>query len=437
MTERTKGGRRSITTAQALLDLTERGGRRRKHRYWRDLRGFLAPALTVILAQVALYAFLTTLPGRDDWLNIIVAVAVLAFVPAVAGILLAAFRGNEAPIVSSGVVMLVLYSFAVSMLSAFRVPISYVAIAVCIPVGTVVMAYANIRFQRSMVVRVALAPFSQADDVLRQIGKNIPVLSGPDADLSDIDLLLIDPKAHHTEKWSGMLAQCYLGGVEIMSWTRYIEIWHGRLDVSSFDVSHLAYTYSQFLYAQTKRFLDLAVVVLTLPVSLTLAVFVAGYIWFRDGGPVLFVQLRRGFGGRSFRMYKFRTMYKGTAGGATREGDSRIIPGCDILRKLRLDELPQLYNVLRGEMSLIGPRPEAIDLARNYERDIPKYTARLLVLPGITGWAQVNYGYSGNSEEALSKLSYDLYYIKHLSFDLDALILFKTVATVLLSRGAR
>lgn len=437
MTKRVKGARRSVTTAQALLDLTKKGGRRRNHRYWRDLRGFYAPILTIILAQGALYTFLTTLPGRNDWLNIFVVVVGSAFVPAVAGMLLAAFRGNEAPIVSSGVIMLVLYSFAISMLSAFRVPISYVAIALCIPVGTVVMAYANIRFQRSTVVRVALAPFSHTDGVLRQIGRNIPVLSGPEADLSGIDLLLIDPKAHHTEKWSGMLAQCYLGGVEIMSWTRYIEIWHGRLDVSSFDVSHLAYSYSQFVYAEAKRFLDLAVVVLTLPISFIIIIFVAAFIWSRDGGPILFVQLRRGFGGRSFRMYKFRTMYKGTAGGATAEGDSRIIPGCGILRKLRLDELPQLYNVLKGEMSLIGPRPEAVDLARGYERDIPKYTARLLVLPGITGWAQVNYGYSGNSEEAMSKLSYDLYYIKHLSFDLDALIVFKTIATILLSRGAR
>lgn len=437
MAERAKSDRRSVTTAQALLYVTEQGGRTRKHRYVRDLRSLAPPMVIAIVLQTALYIFLATLPGRNDWHNILLASAVLALVPSTAAVLLAAFRGNGAPIISSTIVVLVLYSFAISVLSTFRVPVSYVAIMMCLPVGTAIMAYANIRLQRSTALHVAIAPFSGVDEVLRQMGKPIPVLSGPDADLSEIDLLLIDPKAHHTEKWSGMLAQCYLGGVEIMPWTRYIEIWHGRLDVSSFDISHLAYSDSQFLYARAKRLIDLALVICTLPIILPLGLLVAFYIFLRDGGPVVFVQPRRGFGGSTFRMYKFRTMYRGSGGGATAKGDSRIIPGCGILRKLRLDELPQFYNILKGEMSLIGPRPEAMDLADIYEREIPKYTSRLLVLPGITGWAQVNSGYTANPEEALKKLSYDLYYIKHLSFDLDAIILFKTAVTVFLSRGAR
>jgi len=118
-------------------------------------------------------------------------------------------------------------------------------------------------------------------------------------------------------------------------------------------------------------------------------------------------------------------------------GDNRIIPGCALLRKLRLDELPQLYNIVIGDMSLIGPRPGAVYISRQMEKIEPKYAFRCLVKPGITGWAQVTSGYAGTVEQEIEKLSYDLYYIKHLSFDLDTLIVFKTIQTVLFRKGAR
>src|SRR5690606_1962763 len=144
-----------------------------------------------------------------------------------------------------------------------------------------------------------------------------------------------------------------------------------------------------------------------------------------------------GYAGKPFRMYKFRTMYKGSSGGATTTGDSRIIRGCGLIRKLRLDETPQLLNVLMGEMSLIGPRLGAIDSARSYETAMPRYLLRLMVLPGLSGWAQVKSGYAGNLTEAREKLSYDLYYIKHMSLDLDLRIAVSTLRTLLLRRGAR
>src|SRR5690606_24639301 len=224
---------------------------------------------------------------------------------------------------------------------------------------------------------------------------------------------------------------------EIMPWTRFIEIRHGRVHVPAFELSDLAYTPSQLLYARAKRLLDVSFVLVTLPLTLPIAAFAASYIWLRDGGSVVFVQHRRGFGGRVFRMYKLRTMFKGTAGGSTIPGDARIIPGCHLLRKLRIDEIPQLYNILIGDMSLIGPRPVAEYVARSTARQEEKYFLRNLVLPGITGWAQVTSGYAATTEEELEKLAFDLYYIKHLSFDLDLQILFKTVKTVLFGTGAR
>src|SRR5690606_33327055 len=110
---------------------------------------------------------------------------------------------------------------------------------------------------------------------------------------------------------------------------------------------------SQLLYSRIKRYLDIAFVLIFLPVLVLISATASAYIYVRDPGPVLFVQIRRGYGNRPFRMYKFRTMYQGTAGGTTVAGDSRIIPGCGILRKLRIDELPQFFNILRGDMSLI------------------------------------------------------------------------------------
>lgn len=421
--------------AEALALVTSRGARTRKHRYLRDLRQFAIPVLASIVFQTAIYILVATRPGRDDWHNIALTVVFLAAAPALGAIVLTAFRLHAAPLISAFVVSATLFSMSVSMLSALRIPLSYLAVLLSVPVAIAIIAYANVRHNRSSRAKVAVVTFDGQGELLRQIKRDIPIITSPDADLSDIDILLVDPQAHHNARWSPLLAQCYLADVEILSWPRYVEIWHGRIDVNSFDIAHIAYSPSQLIYARTKRLLDLGITIASLPLTIPIMALVAAYIFARDPGQVLFVQLRRGFGGRHFRMYKFRTMYKGTGGGATTSGDSRIIPGCGILRKLRLDELPQLYNILIGEMSLIGPRPEALDLAKWYEREIPQYTNRVLVLPGITGWAQVKHGYTSNPKEARDKLSYDLYYIKNLSLDLDLLIVFHTLTTVLLGKG--
>ncbi len=419
-----------------LSYVTAQGGRTRRHKYLRELRSF-AGSVAVTIGLLALtYVAITTRWGRDDWLNILSTIGTLACVPVFSAAILSAFRRHEAPVVAASIVSIGLFSVAVSVLSALRIPVSYLALLWCLPIVLTVMVYANLRFHRQFGARAALAPFDRATDVMSELG-GLPILSGPDADLANNEIVLIDPHEHHSEAWSAFLANCYLGGIEIMPWTRYLEVQRGRLDISSFDITHLNYSPSQLIYARLKRSLDVLAVIITLPLTLPIASFVALFLYFLDGKPVIFVQIRRGFGGRRFRMYKFRTMYKGTSGGATNIGDNRIMPGCRFIRRVRLDELPQLYNILIGDMSLIGPRPEAMDLSREYERVIPKYTHRLLVLPGITGWAQVNSGYTSNPEEALIKLSYDLYYIKHLSFDLDLLVLFKTIRTVLFGSGAR
>ena len=193
-------------------------------------------------------------------------------------------------------------------------------------------------------------------------------------------------------------------------------------------------------YHYLKRLFDLILAALLLAVLWPVFVLIFFIVWMDSGRPAIFRQARVGREGELFTVYKYRTMRAGanndeTADIYTREGDPRITRVGRWLRKLRLDELPQLWNVLRGDMSLIGPRAEWIKCAERYEQKIPFYHFRHLVKPGITGWAQVNYPYGESDEDAIEKLKYDLYYIRHYSLKLDAMIVLKTVHTVLFGKG--
>ena len=201
-------------------------------------------------------------------------------------------------------------------------------------------------------------------------------------------------------------------------------------------------------YQYLKRLFDLIFSTLLLVISAPLFAVIALVIWIQgklessSGGgerPIIFRQERIGRANQPFIAYKFRTMVTSSSEEPgdiyTRKNDPRVTRLGRWLRKLRLDELPQLYNVFRGEMSLIGPRAEWVRCAERYEEAIPFYHFRHLVKPGITGWAQVNYPYGESDEDAIEKLKYDLYYIRNYSLTLDAMIVLKTVHTMLFSKG--
>jgi exopolysaccharide biosynthesis polyprenyl glycosylphosphotransferase len=159
-----------------------------------------------------------------------------------------------------------------------------------------------------------------------------------------------------------------------------------------------------------------------------------------SGFPVFYSQLRLGRGGEIFRIYKFRSMYKNADANesgtrTTLENDPRVTRVGNFLRKSRLDELPQFWNVLRGDMSMVGPRAEVPELVAEYQKQIPFYRARLLVKPGLTGWAQINYGYVASVTETGVKLEYDLYYIKHRTIAMDIQIILRTISTVIRRTG--
>jgi len=189
---------------------------------------------------------------------------------------------------------------------------------------------------------------------------------------------------------------------------------------------------------QLKRVADVLVALPLLLLTLPLIVLAGLLVRLEDHGPVFYIQSRSGLMGRIFRVYKLRTMRVADPhepASWTARGDERITRVGWFLRRCRLDELPQLFNVLRGDMSLIGPRPERPELEHELEESIPHYRKRHWMPPGLSGWAQVCAPYAASVEEAELKLSYDLYYLRHWNMGLDLLILLKTIKTVLKAKG--
>jgi exopolysaccharide biosynthesis polyprenyl glycosylphosphotransferase len=191
------------------------------------------------------------------------------------------------------------------------------------------------------------------------------------------------------------------------------------------------------VYSSIKRVLDFIVACAVFVLLLPLILIVMIAIKLTEGGPVFYTQERVGLHRVPFNLYKFRTMLPGSDRGEsyTREKDERVTRLGSLLRKTRIDELPQLWNVIKGDMSMIGPRAEWSRLVSEYERQIPYYHFRHLVRPGISGWAQVNYPYGASLQDTLEKLSYDLYYIRNFSIRLDAEVLLKTLHVIFFGKG--
>jgi exopolysaccharide biosynthesis polyprenyl glycosylphosphotransferase len=232
-------------------------------------------------------------------------------------------------------------------------------------------------------------------------------------------------------------------GIKIFNYYEFYELLRGQLHLEELDEKKILFdsgfgVYHNQFQRQLKRTLD---IILAVGVAIAVAPFAlmaAIIVRLESPGPILFKQERMGEGNKPFKMIKFRSMKLHDENAHSKyagKSDSRITRFGKIMRKTRIDELPQLWNVIKGEMSFVGPRAEWIKLANDYEKNIEFFPLRHTVKPGLTGWAQVNYPYGASEDDMRKKLMYDLYYVKHQTAGLDLVILIKTASVVFLGKG--
>ena len=253
-------------------------------------------------------------------------------------------------------------------------------------------------------------------------------------------VVVVDLQHRLPGEWVNFLAECQLRGVPVLHAGAVYERLTGRSSVRYLRDAVFDSIQAPRIAAMLKRVGEVAVITALLPLVVPLMATTAIAIRLSSPGPVLFWQERVGLAGRPFRLVKFRSMRLGAEGEGAKFAtaqDSRVTSIGRFLRKFRIDELPQLYNVIRGEMSLIGPRPEQVPFVKHFTGVVPFYAFRHTVRPGLTGWAQVRFGYAGSDAEVLTKLEYDLFYVKNLSIWLDAYIVALTIRTIFTGFGSR
>lgn len=240
------------------------------------------------------------------------------------------------------------------------------------------------------------------------------------------------------------LLQCKVEGVVITDLSTFFERETGQVQLDCLNPSWIVFSdgfdHGSYKYV-VKRIFDVVVSLALLIVTLPIMLFTSMLIYLETGFPILYRQQRVGEFGSTFKILKFRSMRQDAEQSGTpqwaKKNDDRITRIGHVIRKLRIDELPQIFNVLKGDMSFVGPRPERPFFVKNLAKQIPYYVSRHTVKPGITGWAQIRYPYGASVEDAIKKLQYDLYYAKNHSLFLDIIILFQTVQVILFSKGAR
>ncbi len=253
-----------------------------------------------------------------------------------------------------------------------------------------------------------------------------------------VDAIVADLGADLGERRLAALADAAIAGVPVLDRRYIVETLTGRTPLGGLTPNEFGSLLPSRQYLLVRRGLELVLTVAALPILFPVLAAIGLVVRFDSPGPVFFLQTRIGRRGTPFRMVKFRTMRHNAGGPSfTTESDPRITRSGHFLRRTRLDELPQLFNILRGEMSWVGPRPEAASLEKGYVRDIEYFALRSIVRPGITGWAQINQGYAHEHDAMRAKLEYDLYYLKHCSLWLDLVIVLRTFAVVFRGTGAR
>ena len=264
-------------------------------------------------------------------------------------------------------------------------------------------------------------------------------LKDPKRAVAGVDAIVADLNSRMSAQWERFIAKSVLAGIPVYDVKSVIESLTGRVEIERLSENSFGSVLPSKLYLRLQRLLDVILAILLAPVVGIIVFVAAVIIKIETPGNIFFKQPRMGYRAVPFTIYKLRSMRNDDVGGKqfTEENDPRITRFGRFIRRFRIDELPQIINIFCGDMSWIGPRPEAIELSEWYARDIPFYVYRHAVRPGITGWAQVMQGNVAEVDAARVKLQYDFYYIKHFSPWLDLLIIFKTVQILLTGFGAK
>jgi lipopolysaccharide/colanic/teichoic acid biosynthesis glycosyltransferase len=282
------------------------------------------------------------------------------------------------------------------------------------------------------------------DDAEKAVGVTFTPISEPlplEDVLGEYDGVVIDSKEPLPPQWYDYVLKLRFARVPLYEASDMYEMVTGRV-----SLAHVSEGYAGDLlqqrpaYSFIKRIIDLLGVLFTLPITLPIMLITMLLIRIESPGKVIFTQQRIGFNNKEFTIYKFRSMRTDAEKFGpqfAQQGDARVTRIGAVIRKFRIDELPQIWNIITGEMSWIGPRPEQPKFVIEFENTIPYYASRHLTRPGITGWAQVTQGYAADIAETSVKLSYDLFYIKNFGFWLDLMIVFKTLRAIATGFGAR
>jgi len=376
------------------------------------IHSLIACALAYSISCYSLYK-LSNFPGSSTLLNL---PSVLLMVVAASAIIFTTFRLE--------------YSRTVLTMGAILLPIA------------IVLQHKLIS-NKNRNHRYLVMPFGCYQDILSNQANHYQLLATPDLDQlteNEISGVIFSQHEKIPNEWQQLLARAANLEIPIYDVSQVYESLNGKSPLEYLPEPTSNSLKPHWLYRSTKRILESSLIIVSSPLWLPLILIFAVAIKLESKGPAFFIQRRVGQGGKEFNMIKLRSMCQDSEVAGAQfagENDPRITRIGKFIRKVRIDEIPQFINVLKGEMALIGPRPEQQAFVEEFEKSIPLYTFRHVVKPGITGWAQVTHGYADDEDSTKEKLAHDFYYVKNLSLWLDIMVIVKTIKTMVSGFGAR
>ena len=337
-------------------------------------------------------------------------------------------------------------AYGLVLLTFFALRLDYSRVYFAASFGLTLVAFYVVHMGYHNRRQFFVVPNGRIDGLLAIDGVDWHIMTEPTLPAPSNAAIVADLRHDHTAPWERMLAEAALTGRPVYHSKQLRESLAGRVTIEHLSENEFGSLLPNLGYVNVKRAIDLIGALLLMPLLIVPLLVIGIIIRLDSPGDALFRQERMGYRGRPFIIYKFRTMRNRVVAqtsqahrddAMTKDDDTRVTRVGRILRRTRLDELPQILNIIRGEMSFIGPRPEAIALSRWYENELPFYLYRHIVLPGLSGWAQVNQGHVTDLNSVQQKLEFDFYYIKNFSWWLDLLIAFKTLYTVATGFGSR